>query len=207
MKTMYGLNEKEQKLAQRLIEDGLNSASTTLSSLLKSPISITKIDFGNDAMDSVKESLEENKIGGYHILRTELIGELQGVCHLIFSAAEIEAINQISVPASLLESSAAEAKLLSEGFLTELDNIVSASVITELSNGLDMDIFGHVPSLHIMDATELQSYLVADASQFNNVVHFKANFKGEELNVCPEFTWMFQDQFLTRVKEVSLEVG
>ncbi|SHK50288.1 hypothetical protein SAMN04488028_105227 [Reichenbachiella agariperforans] len=203
---IFDLQEKEHQIATDLIKDGLDHASVTLSSILKTPIAIKKIDFGFDSLQQV-ESVRptDDASSSYYLLRTGLIGELKGVCHLIFTAEEIEKINAACLPEHFQKSASVEAAALSEGFLTELDNIVSAAVITQFSNYLDVDLFGHVPSLHIMPAGELKDYLQSEAEEFNNVVYFKANFVGEELDITPDFTWMFQDQFLNKIRERSAE--
>ncbi|UXP32070.1 hypothetical protein N6H18_17140 [Reichenbachiella agarivorans] len=199
------LQGKEHQIATNLIKEGLDCASLTLSSILKTPIAIKKIDYGYDSFQAVMSKTRANASDNYYLLRTGLIGELKGVCHLIFTAEEIAKINETCLPAAFQQSSSVEAAQLSEGFLTELDNIVAASVITQFSNYLDVDLFGHVPSLHIMPPSELEEYLGHEAEQFNNVVCFKANFIGEELDISPDFTWMFQDHFLNKIKERSQE--
>lgn len=194
------LEQKEQLVAAKLINDGLSCASGTLTSLLKTPISINKVDFGAESIQKSPRLNSTNKNGQLHVLRTALIGELQGVCHLIFTQDEIEKINQVCLPPGLQNGSEEQKKVLRDGFLTELDNIVSAAVVTQFSNYLDVDLFGHVPSVDVMPQNEMKSYLEKEAAEFGNVVYFKANFEGKELDISPDFTWMFQDQFLDKIK-------
>lgn len=195
------LEKKEQEVATKLIKEGLESASGTLTSLLKTPFAIKKIDFGVESIHN-SERLNASSQQNLHVLRTALIGELQGVCHLIFTQEEIEKINEVCLPPGMKNCSEEQIKVLRDGFLTELDNIVSAAVITQFSNYLDVDLFGHVPSVHVMPGAEIQSYLEKEAAEFGNVVYFKANFEGKDLNIAPDFTWMFQDQFLNKIKEI-----
>lgn len=196
------LQGKERKIATDLIRDGLDSASSTLANILKSPISIKKIDFGIETLKEVDRFNTQGE-SKFHLLRTELIGELKGVCHLVFTEQEVAKINQACLPKAVIESTSPEYNLLKMGFITELDNMVSAAVITQFSNFLGMDIYGHVPSLHVMPAPEVTEYLETESSKFNSIVHFKAIFQGEELEISPDFTWMFQDQFVSKIKELA----
>jgi len=139
-----------------------------------------------------------------HLLRTELMGELQGVCHLIFTEEEVEKINLACLPQDLAKKSPQEYNLLRHGFITEIDNMVSAAVITQFSNFLQMSMYGNVPSLHIMPAKEVTEYLDMEASKFDSIVHFKAIFEGEELSISPDFTWMVHDKFLSKIRELAI---
>jgi len=196
------LKDKERQMATNLIKDGLDKASSTLGTILKTPISIKKIDFGIDTLKDVKR-FNENSETRYHLLRTELVGELKGVCHLIFTEEEVEKVNRACLPKAIVESNSIEFNLMKMGFITELDNMVSAAVITQFSNFLGMDVFGHVPSLHVMPAKEVEEYLATESTKFNSIVHFKALFHGEDLEISPDFTWMFQDGFVSKIKELA----
>ena len=87
------------------------------------------------------------------------------------------------------------------GFLTEIDNMVSAAVITEFSNFLDVEIYGMVPSLKVLKAKDVNQHLMDDSKEFESVIHFKAVFHGKELNICPDFVWAFHDKFVDKIKD------
>ncbi|MFY0628003.1 MAG: hypothetical protein JXR07_17020 [Reichenbachiella sp.] len=196
------LKDNEKTIATNLIKDGLDNASGALQMILNSPISIKKIEFGIDVLKENKRFDEDSSMK-FHVLRTELMGELEGVCHLIFTDEEVEKINLACLPQDLAEKAPEEYNLLRHGFITEIDNMVSAAVITQFSNFLNMSMYGNVPSLHIMPAKEVTEYLDMEASKFAAVVHFKAMFEGEELNISPDFTWMVHEKFLSKIKELA----
>ena len=80
---LSNLEEKEIEVATKLIFDGLSMAKTSMEKILQSPISIEKIDYGDDTDKSLP--ILKNHEGITHSIKTELIGELKGTSHLIFS--------------------------------------------------------------------------------------------------------------------------
>ena len=135
--------------------------------------------------------------------KTELKGQLKGTSHLIFSEDEVTKIYKACLPPNIINDDSAESKMMKMGFLSEIDNMVAAAVITEFSNFLGLDLFGHVPSLQVMSSREVNEFLEKESGEFDSVIHFKANFHGIELNISPDFIWIFQDKFVERIKEVA----
>lgn len=73
-----------------------------------------------------------------YVVSTELLGELNGMSYLILSQADVENLSKM---AELRDDT------LRDEFLKELDNILSAAVITVLSNELKTTSYGDVPFL------------------------------------------------------------
>jgi len=194
------LNENELKVATKLIFDGLSMAKSSMEQILKSPISIEKIEYdGNDL--GVKRFFNE-KEGNVHLIKTELMGDLKGTSHLIFSETEVSHLYKACLPDSIILDDSNESKLMKMGFLSEIDNMVAAAVITEFSNFLGIEIYGKVPSLKVLEATEVNEYLADESKGYDSVVHFKAVFHGKELDISPDFVWVFQNKFVDKIKDL-----
>ena len=193
------LNDSELKVATKLIFDGLSMAKSSMEMILQSPISIEKIDY-------VSAELDMDRFGGpdqdVHLIKTELLGELKGTSHLIFSEKEVAKLYDACLPEKIVKDNSKESMIMKLGFLTEIDNMVSAAVITEFSNFLNMEIYGNVPSLKVMKATELNDFIVKDSSEFESIIHFKAVFQGKELDICPDFIWVFHNKFIDKIKDL-----
>lgn len=194
------LNETELQVASKLVFDGLSMAKKSMEQILQSPISIRKIDY-SEAINTPLPHLNKNE-QSLHVVKTQLIGELKGVSHLIFTEEEVARIYQTCLPANLIESDSAESKMMKIGFLTEIDNMMAAAVITEFSNFLDLEIYGHVPSLNVIKVNELDSFLKKESGEFDSIIHFKAEFKGDELDIAPDFLWVFQEEFVDKIKNL-----
>ena len=193
------LNHAELELATKLIFDGLTMAKSTMEMVLQSPITLEKVDYGSK--ESFHSSINK-ECENVHIIKTELRGELKGISHLIFSQEEVSKIYKACLPGNILENDSPESEMMKLGFLTEIDNMVAAAVITELANVLNVEIYGHVPSLQIIPASEVDDLLHNDSSEFDSVIHFKANFQGTELEISPDFVWVFQHEFMDKIKSL-----
>ncbi len=193
------LKENEMQVATKLIFGGLSMAKASMEQILQSPISLKQIDYGNEqhALPQFDSSDDHN----VHLVKTELKGQLKGSCHLIFSEDEVDKINKACLPQNILENDSPESKMMKMAFLTEIDNMVAAAVITEFANFLGLEIFGDVPSLHIMPNNEVNGYLKTESTAFDTVIHFKAIFHGTELDISPDFVWIFNENFVNQIKQ------
>ena len=138
------LNDNELKVATKLIFEGLSMAKASMEQILQSPINIEQIDYGTSDMDINRFGGDDSEV---HVIKTELLGELKGTSHLIFSEQEVKKLYESSLPPKIVADDSKESTIMKLGFLTEIDNMVSAAVITEFSNFLGVEIYGNVPSL------------------------------------------------------------
>ena len=194
------LNDDELKVATKLIFEGLSMAKASMEQILQSPISIEKIEYGTSDLDVGRFGESESEV---HVIKTELMGELKGTSHLIFSETEVDKLYRSSLPAKIVDDDSNESTIMKLGFLTEIDNMVSAAVITEFSNFLGIEIYGNVPSLKVIKAHQLNDYLTEESSDLDSqIIHFKAVFQGKELDICPDFIWVFHNKFVDKIKDL-----
>ncbi|MEL7148252.1 MAG: hypothetical protein AAFO69_17900 [Bacteroidota bacterium] len=198
---LNNLKENEIEVATKLINGGLSMAKTSMEQILQSPITIRKIDYGEDSQTPQRYGNPQGD--NVHLLKTELMGDLKGSCHLIFTADEVEKINKACLPPQILSDDSDQAKMMKMGFLTEIDNMVAAAVITKFANFLGLELYGKVPSLHVLEAAAVTEYLDSESAVYDTVIHFKAIFHGTELDITPHFVWMVQDEFVNKIREIS----
>jgi chemotaxis protein CheY-P-specific phosphatase CheC len=196
------LKESEIGVVTELIEGGLSMASDAMQNVLQSPITIKRIDY--DVEESGNSLQFCTKIDSkVHLLRTELKGDLKGVCYLVLSESEVEKILKACLPPSILEDPSAQNMMMRDGFLTELDNMVAAAVITQFADHLDVMLFGNVPSLIVKKPEEVNHYIKEESKDYHTILHFKAIFDGAELDISPDFIWMVQEDFADKIKSYS----
>lgn len=196
------LNDNELKVATKLIFEGLSMAKSSMEMILQSPITIEQIEYGTSDMDVDRFGGLDSEV---HVIKTELMGELKGTSHLIFSEKEVSKLYESCLPKSVVEDDSKESTIMKLGFLTEIDNMVSAAVITEFSNFLGVEIYGNVPSLKVIKASQISEYLTEESSELEQIIHFKAVFKGKELDICPDFIWVFHNKFVDKIKDLVLD--
>ncbi len=135
--------------------------------------------------------------GDLHILVTQIIGDISGKSFLIFNRDESQEIFKIL---NLSVSNDA----LHEAFLLELDNIISASVIAELSNSLDLEIYGDVPQLIKIHAKDLQQFMAKDEKREepSSVIFCNTTFQFDKHErIHPQFIWRLNSKVFELIPE------
>jgi chemotaxis protein CheY-P-specific phosphatase CheC len=199
---MEDLNSTELYAAKTIINKGLESAAQSLSFFMKEEISFNELSFSVNKVN--KKTDFTSKFGeNIHLLITNVIGELKGVCCLIFSEEEANQLQQTALPKEITENPELMAEM-SDAILLEVDNIISASVITKFSNILSHKIHGGIPELKKLSFEEMSDFLSNNYSQSLFIISFKTQFKSAKLNFRPEFLWLFDYTFLDSIKSFSL---
>lgn len=194
------LTATEMEVATNLISGGLTMAKSSMEQILQSPMELKKIDYGNENQGLPQFS--SKKTDKMHLVKTELMGELAGSCFLIFSEEEVVKINKACLPPEIMATDSEENEMMKTAFLKEMDNMVAASAVTEFSNILDLELFGGVPNAYVFKTEEVDGYLSAESKVFKTVIHFKANFQCDALEISPDFIWMFGDEFADKIKDI-----
>jgi len=121
--------------------------------------------------------------GSLIVLTTQIIGRISGKSFLVFSEREIHEI---------FKSLGSKNRILEEAFLLEIDNIISASVISGLSNALSIEVYGDVPQLSHIAAHTLHAFIQNEVSRedSSHLACSRATFHFENArDVHPQFIW------------------
>lgn len=177
------LRSKENFLIQ-IMSAGFERAAASFSSLIGRKVKVTRsqaiLVHNDDSFSHLGD-----KTGDLYILITQIIGDVSGKSFLIFNNEESQEIFK-----SINLTSANKA--LNEAFLLEIDNIISASVISELSNSLNVEVYGDVPKLIVKNAKELATFIRSEVGDENVSSMIFCNttfqFDGKE-KINPQFIW------------------
>jgi len=201
---MIELTKKEATVAREIIAKGLGKAAESLTFFMNEPITLK--DFkGDELLENPqialnKKSEEKNIL----LLTTKVIGELKGVCCLVFSEEEADHLRRASLPPEILNSPEVMSEM-SDGIMLEVDNIISASVITEFSNMLKVKIYGGVPDLKRVNYSEMETIIQDDIDNELYLISFKTSFESSKVAFNPEFLWLFDKTFTDTIKKYTLE--
>jgi chemotaxis protein CheY-P-specific phosphatase CheC len=195
---MFSLNSLELSTAKEIINIGLAKAADSLSFFMKEKILIRSIDFEIKEIASIQgiSSLKGDKC---YVLTTRLIGELKGICYLVFSEEEKERIYKLSLPETIT-SSPEKMREMGPAILLEIDNILAASVITQFANLLRYKIHGGVPDLKEMQSADFRNFILQNSDKQDLVLSFKAEFIASGQNFNPQFFWILDNNFFEGVK-------
>ena len=178
---------------------GFEKAATSFSKLINLPVKITNTQSILIRHDDNFSCISEEQ-GDLHVLVTHIIGDIVGKSFLFFSQEESQEIFK-ALNSSISNQS------LKEAFLMEIDNIISASVISEISNTFNLEIYGDVPHLNKIHSCDLQEFLAKEISKedpssmiFSNTTFL---FDRKE-RIHPQFVWKLSSKIFDLIPDQQL---
>lgn len=130
--------------------------------------------------------------GTLHVFTTEIMGQVQGKSYLVFSDEEISQVTQFCHDNKIITSNLE----MEVAILKEIDNILSATVITSIANKFNLGIYGNVPHYTKGEKAEIQASITDDiqANYTQNqqakalvTTHF---FIEQGMSLSPYFYWV-----------------
>lgn len=203
---MEKISKELKAVANEIFLKGYEKASQSFSSLSGEKVNVKNFElFFGEAPDLLQKII---KTKNPSILITDIIGEAKGKSYLVFSEKDAQAVPDMLIQKmKSLESNPDFAEII----LKEVDNMVSAAVITEFSNQLDLKIYGDVPKMIFPEDANrewLQDEIKDNEHMF--AILSSANFAFENnLKICPYFIWILDKEFysvLNQKKNESCEL-
>lgn len=195
------LNTKELQTAKEVVYNGLQHAAEALSFFIKQPLSVVQMDVTDLVLES-KGPVPVSKGEEAYLLTTDLVGEVEGFCCLIFSKEEAHLLQNTALPAEVLADEAMAATMR-EAILLEVDNIIAAAVITQFSNLLQRKMHGDVPKLRQLSEQGLQDFVQERLEEGVHVLTFNAKLKADQDSFSPAFLWFMKEPFIVDIKRLT----
>jgi len=184
-----------------VMNDGFSKAAASFSRLVNRQVRIINSQSVLIRHEDDFSCISEEQ-GDLYVLITQIIGDVTGKSFLIFNEEES---NEIF---SLMKMPAANTAL-HEAFLMELDNIISASVISEISNKLEVDVYGDVPQLFKIHACDLQEFLtgktITDEPSSMILTNTTFIFDSKD-KVHPQFIWKLSSKIFEMISDKKITV-
>lgn len=198
---MEKISKELKAVANEIFLKGYEKASQSFSSLSGEKVSVKNFElFFGEAPDLLQKI---TKAKNPSILITDIIGEAKGKSYLVFSEKDAQAVPDMLIQKmKSLESNPDFAEII----LKEVDNMVSAAVITEFSNQLHLKIYGDVPKIIFPEDADrewLQNEIEDNEHMF--AIISSANFAFENnLKICPYFIWILDKEFYSVLNHKKL---
>lgn len=200
---MKNLTPQEIDVAKTIISAGLVKSAESLSFFMNETITLKDFD-AEKHLNNPPLELNKKDESNIHLLTTKVIGEMKGICCLIFSEEEADHLRKAALPQEILDSPEMMEEM-SDGIMLEVDNIISASVITQFSNLLKVKIHGGVPSLKKVTSKEMEEFISGEVDQELYLISFKTSFESSKANFNPEFVWLFDNTFIDCIKNYTAQ--
>lgn len=189
-------NKEREKFIIHIMNLGFQRASEAFSSFIGKSAKITNTQSVLVRQANDFSCISDEK-GEIIILITKLIGDLTGKSYLILNADESAEILKITS-----QNFGFVSQQLNDALLMEIDNIISASVISELSNGLQLEVYGDVPVLVRMHGTELEDFMEKEVEGMDRTSMILSNttfqFNVSE-RVHPQFIWKLSSRIFETI--------
>jgi len=194
------LNNVELGITKEIIHIGLSKAAESLSFFIKEKVMIQIVDIKVNSNDFNPISKKEDD-GVKCLLTTNIIGEITGTSYLVFNTSEVNKIISTNF-ADVVFKSEDERDKMSSAILLEIDNIITASVLTQFSNILQKKMYGDVPAIDIVEKNKLNEHLNEKNKNNLNVIYINSHFITDKIDINPEFIWLMDDNFFSTVKSL-----
>lgn len=175
---------------EELVKKGLERSCESLSFFLKEKVGLETLRFSDERV-SLSSVLEEFR-GKDIILYSEILGQIQGQCYFLLEQKEADLLFQKNFTATNNEMTR---KPIYEGFLLELDNIITASVVTEFANNLQLKIFGGVPSIIYNEEKDRLDETLKKTDKEPYFINFKCRYSIQGAEFSPMFFWFLEPKF------------
>ena len=198
---MEALSCREQHIIRELLSTGYAHAARSLATLVNQPVSAEIMLFTVSRI-GVSEAIYYPE-GNATLILTDIIGEVGGRSYLLLSEPECVALFGMCLPATGTERQHAG---LGEELLKEIDNIVSAAMITKLSEALDVRIFGGVPHAFTSSAVSIKAKIKEDMAhqKSDGLLMVSARFLFEtDASLQPQFFWSLPPEFIQKLADYT----
>ncbi|MEM6841235.1 MAG: hypothetical protein AAF632_03330 [Bacteroidota bacterium] len=186
---MQLIDATEKRLVDEIINRGYQHAAQSFSSITGQNVTIeaTSIEYKSDH-DYILE--DYNDLVDFIVLQTDIIGSLGGASYLLFSKEESKVVSEMSLAAFGNPDAIGETAVLKE-----VDNIISAAMITELSNAFKISIYGDVPQLfEVKSIQSLYKHFNKGTVGYYLLAHTNFTFEGQLIS--PVFIWKMDDSLM-----------
>lgn len=179
---------KEEKVA--LIHRGLVNAALSLELVLNTSVTFSSQHFGVKSVDGIPQFCTK-KGEQTHLIKTTVNGGLKGTCYMLFDKSELNRVCDLCLPKDLLEDDSDEVRhSLRIDFLTEIDNLLALSIISQMDNTWDQKSLLKIPNMYVLSGQEINKHILVDSIGLNSEAQFKVTFHAHEIEVSFEFIFL-----------------
>lgn len=197
---LEALNQHTADRLDKSFNAGYTNAASALSRMTAQQIGFNQLHTG---FHHVGDSKADDTIFLNHgslLITTEIFGDITGKSYLFLSEKEMDVLTA-GIPVGK------DASInLKEEFLKEVDNILSASVITKLSNELKQKMYGDIPLLQGKTLAKIEDTIEDDFSEQTESIYVNAisfSIEGHP-ELKPAFIWVLDSSVFEsgRVKSI-----
>ncbi|HTJ50767.1 MAG TPA: hypothetical protein VL443_15000 [Cyclobacteriaceae bacterium] len=174
------------KTLKSAFESGYSNAARSFSQMMKDKIYFNNFHISSYKLDAIDlrdqiyiKRHNEPKI----LLTTEIFGDITGRSYFLLTEREFDLLTS-NIPQSMDPT-----LNFKQEFIKEVDNILTASVITELANELNLKMYGDVPVLIERASGKIEDIIFDDFSEQDDEIYINSSFFSS--SNCPDISPLF----------------
>lgn len=190
----------ELEIIQDLIQEAISKAVRSMELMLKIRVKAEHVDYGRGRLEHIPEfdALGRFKV---HLVKVAFKGDIKGNFYFIINGHEVDLINQVCLPEKISSDVRSENKMMMHGFMSEIENMIAAQSIREISEFLGVQLMGEVPEVNIMQGSQVNEYLEQENELNKTAFYVRSVLAGVVVNISPYFIWMLDKSFIDKLKD------
>ena len=192
------LTKEELNFANRLLSLALANSAQSFARIANTEIKLQAAEIQLMPIDESLIVVSATANESLNCLISQVIGDVPAHSYLIIKDEDAVKLGEMCLPESMKENQEMQLALLAE-----IANILTASVVTQLSNFFKVKILGFVPKLEKVNKKEIKTLIDKEISKENVSFFLKTNFITSKQIIQPDFIWTFGSIFIDMIKKVS----
>ncbi len=191
----FHFTSEQYEIVSDLVHSALDQAVRSMEQILKIRIKAKHIVFDTGLMDPISEL---DQLGRFkaHLVKMVFSGEIHGAFYFVILDHEVDLINSVCLPEEFKSEKRTENKLMKHGFMSEIENVITALSLKEISEALGVQLELKVPQIQILPGNEINQYFEKEGKIHRTAFHVKSVLEGQVVNISPFFIWMMDEHFL-----------
>ncbi|MCC5920977.1 MAG: hypothetical protein JJU23_09880 [Cyclobacteriaceae bacterium] len=193
---MGHLNSYELDITKEIFSIALANAVDAFSKMANEKVMIEDFELMLGTYNDLDVTKVESNKNFMQVLSTDIKGGLSGKTYLIFEKNDLSNLFNIFNPDASKSIDEEALSEIQQAILLELDNILVAAMVTQISNILELFCYGDVPSYSLKKPVDFEALLHENIKDFEVVIQLKANFRSYETNIKPRLYCFFTSDFI-----------
>ncbi|WP_115867107.1 hypothetical protein [Marinoscillum furvescens] len=202
MSTVYPthrLTEEQREIISEMVHNAMEKAVQSMEKMLKIRINAPIVDFETEPLRPIREL---DLLGRFkaHLVKLVFSGDIRGAFYFVILDHEVDLINSVCLPDEFKSDKRTENKLMKHGFMSEIENVIAALSMKEISEYLGVQLELKVPQIQIIPCDQINEFFEKENKIYKTAFHVKTVLEGVAVNVAPYFIWILDENFIKILK-------
>ena len=190
------------EIVEDIILESLDKAAVSMEKMLKIRIRPKIMGFGLGPIGRIPE-LDELGRFKVNLMRVAFRGEINGALYFVINNHEMDLINRVNLPESVVSKRNTQTKMMKHDFMSEIENMIANQSIVAISDLLGVQMIPEVPVIRNMRGDLVNDYLENENEQINTQFYVRSMLSGVVVNISPYFLWLIDKNFM-RISKLNI---